>query len=324
MQSKRPLLGNILLLSCALVWGFAFAFQRSAATSGIHAIAYNGLRFILASGFLTLFLIVYQLIGKKRGVKITPWNKSTVIGGILCGISLFLASNLQQYGMETTTAGKAGFITALYIVIVPIFGLLAGKKIGVLSRFAIPVAIAGFWLMCSVGDGGIGKGELLGLASTVFFALQILFIDIFGQDSDPIKITLTQFLTCSVISICGMGVVGFPTSAEVSESMVSLLYVGLCSAGIGYTLQTAGQKYTEPSVAALIMSLESVVGVIGGVLILHESHDIVEMLGCTLVFIAVILAQLEIPQKFLRFEKQRFAITEQDSKLKVFIDKLRK
>ena len=312
-----------MLLLCALVWGFAFAFQRSSA-SVINPIAYNGLRFIMASGVVFLFLVVYQLINKKKGIKITPWNVNTIVGGMICGLVLFLASNLQQYGMIYTTAGRAGFITALYIVLVPVFGLLARKKIGVLSRFAIPVAIAGFWLMCSTGEGGIGKGDLLELASTVFFALQILFIDIFGQESDPIKLTLVQFLTCSVISICGMGVVGFPSPEVISKSIISLLYVGICSAGIGYTLQTVGQKYTEPSVAALIMSLESVVGIIGGVIILHEVHTTVELLGCALVFVAVILAQLSFSPKFLSFDKQQFALTEESSKIELLIDKIRR
>ena len=312
-----------MLLLCALVWGFAFAFQRSSA-SVINPIAYNGLRFILASGVVFVFLVIYQIVNKKKGVKITPWNTSTIFGGMLCGLSLFLASNLQQYGMIYTTAGRAGFITALYIVLVPIFGLLARKKIGVFSRFAIPVAIAGFWLMCSTGDGGIGKGDLLGLASTVFFAIQILFIDIFGQESDPIKITLVQFLTCSVISVCGMGVVGFPSSEAISNSIVSLIYVGVCSAGIGYTLQTVGQKYTEPSVAALIMSLESVVGIIGGVIILQETHSTVELLGCALVFVAVILAQFSLPEKFLHFDRQQFALTEEKITMRTLIDKIRR
>ena len=323
MQSKRTLFGNIMLLLCALVWGFAFAFQRSAAAS-INPIAYNGLRFIMASGVVFVFLIFYEIVNKKRGVKTTPWNKSTIIGGIICGVSLFLASNLQQYSMIYTSAGRAGFITALYIVLVPVFGLLARKKIGIFSRFAIPVAIVGFWLMCWTGDGGIGKGDLLGLASTVFFALQILFIDVFGQESDPIKLTLVQFLTCSIVSICGMGVVGFPSGEEISNVIVSLVYVGVCSAGIGYTLQTVGQKYTEPSVAALIMSLESVVGIIGGVIILQERHSTVELLGCAIVFVAVILAQFSLPQKFLRFDKQQFALTEQKITLRTLIDKIRR
>ncbi|MCM1305864.1 MAG: DMT family transporter [Bacteroides sp.] len=323
MQTKRTLFGNTMLLLCALVWGFAFAFQRSSA-SVINPIAYNGLRFILASGVVFVFLVVYEIIGKKKGVKITPWNTSTFLGGAICGLSLFLASNLQQYGMIYTTAGRASFITALYIVLVPVFGLLARKKIGVFSRFAIPVAIAGFWLMCSSGDEGVGIGDLLGLASTAFFALQILFIDVFGKDSDPIKLTLVQFLVCSLISICGMGVVGFPSAETISNSIVSLLYVGVCSAGIGYTLQTAGQKYTEPSVAALIMSLESVVGIIGGVLILHEVHSAMELSGCVLVFVAVFLAQFTLPQKFLQFDKRQFAITAEIAQNDGLIAKIRR
>jgi len=308
MQSKHNIFGTVMLFMCALVWGFAFAFQRSAA-SQINPIAFNGLRFALASGFVCLFLIVYELINKKTGKKSTPFNRSTILGGIICGISLLLASNLQQYGIQTTTAGRASFITALYIVWVPVLGLFAGRKISVFSRFAIPVALAGFWLMCAGGDEPVGVGDLLGLASTVFFALQISFIDVFGQDSDPVKLTFVQFLTCAVISIPGMAIAGFPSAESISESIVSIIYVGVFSAGIGYTLQTVGQKHTEPTLAALIMSLESVVGMIGGVLILHEAHSAQELSGCMLVFVAVIFAQIVLPKKFLQFDKRRFMLT---------------
>lgn len=297
-----------MLFACALVWGMAFAFQRTAAAQ-INPIAFNGLRFALASAVVAVFLLIYELVNKKRGVKTVGWNKATIFGGIICGISLLLASDLQQYGIQYTSAGRASFITALYIVLVPVLGLLTGRRLSILSRFAIPVAIAGFWLMCASGDEPVGIGDLLGLASTLFFALQISFIDVFGQDADPIKITLVQFITCAVLSIPGMAIAGFPSGASIAQSIVPIIYVGVFSAGIGYTLQTAGQKYTEPTVAALIMSLESVVGMIGGILILHEVHAMQELAGCTLVFVAVILAQLSFPKKFLQFNKKNHMIT---------------
>lgn len=270
----------------------------------------------MASVSIGVFLLIYEFINKKRHLKTVGWNKSTVFGGMLCGFALFVASNLQQYGLIYTSAGKSGFITALYIVIVPVLGLLALKKIGALSRFAIPVAIAGFWLMCSGEGNSVGKGELFGLGSTVFFAFQILFVDEFAQDSDPIKLTFVQFVTCALMSIAGMGVVGFPDGTVIKESIVSLVYVGVFSAGIGYTLQTVGQKYTEPSVASLIMSLESVVGMIGGALILHEEHSLLELAGCTLVFVAVILAQISFPKNTLQFDRNRFILTSKNSKFK--------
>lgn len=299
-----------MLLLCAIVWGLAFAFQRKAANS-INPIAFNGLRFSLAAVTIFIFLVVYELLNKKRGIKSVGWNKSTIFGGICCGIALLIASNLQQYGIQFTSGGKASFITALYIVIVPILGLLTGRKPRLLSRFAIPIAMAGFWLMCSTGGETLGKGDLYGLLSTIMFAMQILFIDVFGSDSDPIKITLVQFVTCAVVSIPCMGIAGFPNAQELAnpDILVSLMYVGIVSAGIGYTLQTIGQKYTEPSVASLIMSLESVIGLICCVLILHEKHSTVEMLGCVLVFVAVVLAQLSISKKFLQFDKKRYIMT---------------
>lgn len=311
MRKKNSLFGNVVLLLCATVWGLAFAFQRRAAGS-VNPIAFNGMRFVLAAAVIFLFLIFCEIVNKKRGVKSVSWNKSTVFGGICCGISLLLASNLQQYGIQYTTAGRASFITALYIVLVPVFGLLIGKKLGLFSRFAIPIALAGFWLMCTSDDGSLGTGDLFGLLSTFMFAIQIQFIDIFGKDSDPIKITFIQFLTCALVSIPGMAIVGFPPTETftVTDNLINLLYVGIFSAGIGYTLQTVGQKYTEPSVASLIMSLESVVGLIGATIILHEVHSNVEIAGCLLVFLAVVLAQLSLPRKFLKFDKNSFALTE--------------
>lgn len=302
-----------MLFLCAIVWGLAFAFQRTAADQ-INPIAFNGLRFSMASGVVFVFLLFYELVNKKKGIKSVGWNKATILGGIICGVSLWLASNLQQYGIQYTSAGRASFITALYIVLVPVLGLFAGRRIGILNRFAIPVAIAGFWLMCSNGNGPMNIGDLLGLASTLFFAFQISFIDLFGQDADPIKLTLVQFLTCAVISVPGMAVAGFPSATSIADSIVPIIYVGIFSAGIGYTLQTVGQKYTEPSVAALIMSLESVVGMIGGVLILHEAHTLQELSGCMLVFIAVIFAQMSFSKNFLQFDKKRYILTTKTNK----------
>lgn len=299
MTGKRKFIGNITLFFCAIAWGMAFAFQRKAA-NGINPIAFNGLRFVMAFGVILIFYVVYSRIRKKLGSKTEKWNKSTIIGGVLCGVCLFLASNLQQYGIKYVSAGRAGFITTLYIVLVPLFGLLAGRRTNVFSRFAIPVALAGFWIMCSVDSGGFGYGELLSIAATVFFALQILFIDIFGEDADPIKITLVQFFTSSVLSVIGMAIVGFPTAENINANIGSLIYVGVVSAGIGYTLQSVGQRFTDPLSASLIMSLESVIGMIGGVIVLQETHSVAEMCGCMLVFIAVVLSQLNFPKTMLQ------------------------
>ncbi len=310
MQKRHSIFGNAVLFVCAIVWGLAFAFQRRA-TGYINPIAFNGVRFALATGVIFILFLICVPINKKRGIKSADWNVNTIFGGICCGLSLLLASNLQQYGIQFTTAGRASFITALYIVLVPVLGLLIGKRIGVFGRFAIPVAIAGFWLMCSSGNEPLNIGDLLSLVSTVMFAVQILFIDIFGKDSDPIKLTFVQFLTCAVLSVPMMAITEFPSSSAFTDtdSLINILYVGLFSAGLGYTLQSIGQKYTEPSVASLIMSLESVVGLIGAVIILQEKHTDIELAGCMFVFIAVILAQLSYPSRFLKFNKNSFALT---------------
>ena len=172
MQKKHTVFGSVTLFLCATVWGMAFAFQKRA-VGGINPVSFMGIRFSFATAVLAITLLVFELISKKRGVKRIGWNKSTIFGGICCGLALIIASDLQQYGIESTSAGRASFITALYIVLVPVIGLLMGKKFGVLSRFAIPIALAGFWLMCTSDGGKLGTGDLLGLGSTLFFAIQI-------------------------------------------------------------------------------------------------------------------------------------------------------
>ncbi len=280
----------------------------------INAVAFNSLRFVLATGVLFLVLIVKYFIEKKFGKNSHGFNMSTILGGALCGLSLFLASNVQQYAIAYTTVGKASFITAMYIVIVPVLGLLMRRRASVLCSFAIAIAAIGFYFMCIGDELKLSYGDGLMLLCAVLFSIQILFIDFFGRDSDPIKITFVQFFTASVLNIPSMAVFGFPMSAQIGSCILPILYVGLCSTGLGYTLQSIGQKYTEPAVATLIMSLESVIGMIGGIIFLHETQTVRELAGCLLVLIGVFLAQFEIPRRFLVFDRRTFALTQRSAR----------
>ncbi len=306
-DNKQKIFGSSMLILCAVIWGLAFAFQRTA--SGIIGpIAFNGLRFMFATAVIFVVILIKEPVQKKLGVRSRGWTKSTIVGGIICGVCILLASNLIQYSISYISAGKASFINALYIIWVPIIGLVSLKKPEGLSGLAVPIALAGFCLMCGDGGTGFGKGDLIGFVSTVFFALHIVFIDIFVKDADPLKLTFVQFLVCSIISIPAMAIEGFPSPESIKGSIIALVYVGICSTGIGYTMQTLGQRWTEPTIASLFMSLESVVGLIGGVIILNEQHSAMELGGCVLVFVAVGLANLSFPRKLLEFDKRRFDI----------------
>lgn len=298
LQKKNSTAGSLMLIVTALIWGLAFSAQRSASAS-LDAISFNTFRFVFATAVLIPAVLIFDFVKKKKGIKPIGWNKTTVIGGMLCGAILFIANNLQQLGVESTSAGKASFITSIYIVIVPIFGLLAGRKPQPTGWFAVVVAIAGFWMMSITDDFSVTTGDLMVLLCAFMFSFQILFTDIFGENNDAIKFTLVEFATGAVISIPAMAINGFPQPEAIQACILPLLYVGIMSSGVAFTLQTAGQQRTEPAIATLLMSLESVFGLFGGIIILHESSTVKELGGCLLVFVAVFLAEQIRNEKYL-------------------------
>ncbi len=308
-QRKNSFLGSGILFLCALIWGFAFI-PQSMALDTIGYVAFNCLRFVQAALILALVIIVWRPIAKKLGKPVVGWNKDSIIGGALAGVALFVATNLQQYGLAYTTVGKASFITAMYIVFVPLLGLLMGKKPTIICCYAILLAIVGFFMLCSTGDLSVGIGDALLLVCAVLLAMQICFIDLYCANADPLKLTFVQFFVCALLGVPAMALTEFPTIAQIHDSMFSLFYLGVISAGIGFTLQTIGQKHSDPAIATLIMSLESIVGILAGTLILKEHHTILQLSGCLVVFIAVFLAQLTFPQKMLTFDRSAFALTE--------------
>lgn len=306
-QKSHNLTGIVFCSLCALVWGFAFVAQQKA-SSDVPTFTFNGLRFSLAVVTIGIFILVNTIVDKKKGTKRIGWNKSTLVGGVLCGLSLFVANNLQQYAIAQTSIGKTGFITALYIVFVPLFNVLLRRRIPTNGKFAIVFAVLGFYIMCINGDSGLTYADALLLLCAIMFSLQIMFIDVFVSDADPLKLTFVQFVVASILSLPAMAIEGFPPVSAIGANIIPILYVGIMSAGVGFTFQTVGQKYAPPELATLIMSLESVIAFIGGVAFLHESYSTKEFVGCIIVLLSVFLAQINVPHTMLRANHSKYFI----------------
>lgn len=235
---------------------------------------------------------------KAHGLSASASHRSTLIGGICCGIALGAASCLQQVGISMTTAGKAGFITALYIVIVPVLGIFIGKKIPKITWLCVAIAVAGFYLLCVNEGFSISRGDLTVLGCAVLFSIHILLIDHFvSLGVDGVLMSCIQFFVAGALSLVLTLLFEEPSLTAILSAKVSILYAGILSSGVGYTLQITAQKHTDPTIATLLMSLESVFAALSGWLILHETLFPKELLGCALVFAAVILAQIPLPQK---------------------------
>ena len=225
------------------------------------------------------------------------WNNSRDLwlGGIACGVALFAASNFQQFGIQYTTVGKAGFITACYIVIVPIIGLFLGKKCSPFIWAAVVMALVGLYLLCITDGFSIGLGDVLVLICAVLFSLHILVIDHFSPKADGVKLSCIQFLVCGILSTILALVLEHPQISSILTAWLPILYAGVMSCGVAYTLQIVGQKNVNPTVASLILSLESCISVLAGWVILGQKLSAKELIGCVIMFAAIILAQL--PEK---------------------------
>ncbi len=293
----KHLRGNILLLITALIWGTAFVAQ-SEGMNYVEPFTYNAMRTLL--GGLVLIPVIAAFRRGERRKNTAPKEKAplhtTVTGGILCGVLLCIASCFQQSGISMTTAGKAGFITALYIIIVPILELLIYRRSAPMIWLCVIIAAAGFWLLCIKEGFTIGRGDLLVLCCTLFFALHIMVIDHFNaRHADAMLMSCIQFFTAGILMLICMFLFECPSLENIWGARYTILYAGIMSSGVAYTLQILGQRDTEPAAATLLMSLESVFAALSGWLILHEALTLKELLGCVLVFAAVILAQLKLP-----------------------------
>ena len=289
--------GNLMLLLTAFIWGSAFVAQ----STGMNYI--GPFTFLAIRSFLGVIALlpVIAFRASKQEKTVRQQNsrvKITWIGGFFCGSVLGVASAFQQVGLGMTSAGKAGFITALYIVIVPIVSIFIGKKIHLSTWFYLLIALVGFYLL-SVKEGfSIGKGDLLVLCCAFCYSIHILTIDYFlNKGADPVKMSCMQFLISGILGLILTLLFETPSLASIWDAKIPLLYAGVLSSGVAYTLQIVGQKYTEPTIATLLMSLESVFAALTGWIVLHEVLSGKELLGCLLVFLAVILAQIPFPIK---------------------------
>ena len=290
-MKKQELKSTILLLITAAIWGFAFVAQR-VGTMYVGAFTFNGFRFALGSLSLVPILI-YSNKKSKDSVKDSEEVSSTILGGVIAGTVLFCAAALQQTGLIYTEAGKAGFITGLYIVIVPILGLFLKQRVHISTWLGIVLAVFGLYFLSVTEGFNIAKGDLYVIIGALFWAIHILVIDYFTKKVDPLKLSFIQFITCSVLSLVFALLFEKISIASLSMILIPLLYGGILSSGVAYTLQAVAQKHARPSHAAIAMSTESVFASIGGFLILNENLGFRAYIGCALMLAGMLVSQYE-------------------------------
>lgn len=283
---------NVLPLLTALIWGTAFVAQ-SVGAEYMGPFTFNTARAVIAFVFLLGLRAAAGLWRRRQGTPSSGTSRRELaLGGLCCGTALTVASYFQQKGIETATAGKAGFVTALYIVLVPIFGRILGRSVSRTVWFGVALAVAGLYCLCINEAFTISGGDFYLLLCAVCFSVQILTVDRFSQRVDGVELSCVQFLVMSVLSALGIFTETPPDMAAVSAWIWPVLYVGVFSSGVAYTLQILSQKDADPAVVSLLMSLESVFATVAGVLILHDRMSGREYFGCALMLAAVILAQL--------------------------------
>ena len=308
-MQKNSMKNTAMLFLAALIWGFAFVAQ-SAGMEYVGPFTFNAVRCMIGAVVLVPVALLFKPVeepeaqekSKKPSALVEgnkekdSWfrrNKTLLLGGTLCGIFLGVATNLQQIGIMTTSVGKAGFLTALYIVLVPISGLFFKKKCGISVWIGVVCSFAGLYLLCMTeGSFALATGDLLLLGCAVVFTGHILVIDYFAPKVNGVWMSCIQFLVASIISAIPMLFTETPTWEGILAAKLPILYAGVMSCGVAYTLQILGQKNYNPTIAVLILSLESCFSVLGGFLILHETLSARELFGCGLMFVAIILAQL--------------------------------
>ena len=284
---------NILLVLTALIWGCAFVAQ-SVGMDYVGPFTFNMARFLIGA-IVLLPVIWFMDCQRKTGAAQGAGQKTLIIGGICCGIALAVASTLQQWGILFTTVGKAGFITAMYIVIVPLLGIFIGKKVRPLIIGCVAIAVVGFYFLCMTESLRLGLGDFLVLLCAIAFSIHILVIDHFSPKVDGVKMSAIQFLTAAIISAVPTLLWEQPVFTEILQAWQPVLYAGVMSCGVAYTLQIIAQKNADPTVASLLLSLESVFSVLAGWVLLGQGLSLKELFGCVLIFCAIILAQL--PEK---------------------------
>lgn len=304
---------NLMLVVTALIWGSAFVAQ-SVGMDYLGPFTFNSVRSFLGGLILLPVIWIFDRQKAKGNASQDPAGnaaqdktnsqenaaprenpRTLLIGGICCGVALTVASSLQQLGLMHTNAGKAGFITALYILIVPIMGLFLKKRVGSKTWIGVILAVIGMYFLCITEGFSISGGDFLVFLCAIVFAVHIMTIDHFSPKVDGVKMSCIQFFVCGILCAIPMLLFEHPNPAQILVAWMPLCYAGFLSCGVAYTLQVVAQKNTNPTVASLLMSLESVFAVLTGWVILGERLTIREFLGCALMFAAIILAQL--PEK---------------------------
>ncbi len=280
---------SLLLVLTTMIWGSAFVAQRYGADL-LDAYSFNSARSFLGA----LALLPVYLSVKRKSQKGQGSLPHALVGGFVCGLILAFSIIFQQVGLESVTAGKAGFITALYILIVPLLGLALGKKVGLGLWCAVAIALVGMFLLCISDSFSIERGDRMVLCCALTFSFHILAIDYFVRHVNSILLSMLQFTFCGIFSLIPFlwNAAPIPSLSQITACWIPIAYTGILSSGVGYTLQIISQKHLQPTVASLIMSLESVFAALTGWLISNETLTIRELSGCALVFVAIIIAQL--------------------------------
>lgn len=293
MNKRTSLKGFIFLVTAAVVWGFAFVAQRVGADS-MSPFYFNFSRYLLGTLSLIPVILLFERKAKDKAAL-----KTTVSVGIVAGIVLASASHLQQLGIEMTdSAGKSGFITGLYMVLVPIIGIFLKKKTTLQTWAGAILGVVGLFLVCmSGGKLTFTVGDILLVSCAILFAIHITIIDTFGDRIYSLRFSMTQFGVCALVNLIGMLIFEEPAIAQLGEAMIPVLYCGIMSVGVAYTCQVLGQKHSEPTSASIILSTEAVFSAIGGAIILKETMSTPAYIGCGLIFMGILLSQIQFKKK---------------------------
>lgn len=295
---KQQIKSSLILLLTATIWGVAFVAQ-SVGMEYIGPFTFNAIRCVLGGMVLIPVILVLKKKKETGAENQGKEDKKTLwMGGIACGVILCIASNLQQFGIMEASVGKSGFFTALYIVMIPVIGIFIGKRPEIKLWFCVALAVVGMYLLC-MKDGSftIERADIMLLLCALAFSFHILVVDYFSPKVDGVKMSCIQFFVCGVLSAVGMLFTETPDISNIQAAWLPLLYAGLLSCGVGYTLQIVGQKGINPVIASLIMSLESVISALAGWVILGQVLSPKEILGCVLMFVAIIITQIPIGNK---------------------------
>lgn len=304
-MNKHQVRQSCLLFLAAFIWGVAFVAQSNA-MAYVEPFTFMAVRNYIGSFVLVIYLLILKGMGaparepakEAYGRKTPKWMLKLgidwyhLLGGMICGTFLCIAGNLQQIGIQYTSVGKTGFLTAVYIILVPILGIFLKKKAGIRVWLGVAIALAGLYLLCVTEKFTIVPADFMLLGCALVFAMQILAVDFFIDRVDGVKLSCIQFFTCAVLSTIGMVIFEHPSIPAMLQAWLPIMYAGVLSSGVAYTLQVVGQRDMNPTVASMILSLESVFSALAGWVLLKQVLSTKELLGCGLVFVAIILAQL--------------------------------